>query len=190
MNKSLTNILFIDFETTGINVFNSDAIEIGAIFINKKLNVGEKFTSFIRPFIQSRMKASSLHTHGHSIEDLKNKPEARVVLTKFFNLFGYDYCFAGWNISFDIPYFKKLCYRCGMIKEYNLINYRHIDVQTIARWAVELQLVPSSLKSLDDWSKFIGLNRSSYHSALEDAELTFSIYKALLEIFSNKLISI
>ncbi len=180
-------LVFLDFETTGINVFDSDPIQIGAVYVDEKLRVINTFSSYIRPHITSRMKVSSKETHGLKINELMDKPTDKEVLKEYFKIIGTDYSFAGWNISFDIPYFRKMCHRTGNMREFNNINYRHIDVQTIVRLAAELYLIPRNINSLDDCITFFNLIRKEKHDALDDAKVTFVIFKTILERFQKNL---
>lgn len=180
-----TKVVFIDFETTGINVFNSDPIELGSVYVDENLKILNTFSSFIRPRITSRMKVSSIETHGLRMQDLLKKPTDKNVLENYFKLFGTDYCFAGWNISFDVPYFRKMCYRAGRMKEFNSINYRHIDIQTILRFLTEINMLPKEINSLDNCVNYFNLKRSDKHNALEDAMLTYEVFKSLLKLFHN-----
>lgn len=183
--KTIQNIVFLDFETTGINVFDSDPIEIGAIQINEKLQIINQFSSHIKPSSTKIMRRSSFNTHGYEIDDLNNKPNQREVLEKYFNIFGTDYCFAGWNISFDIPFFRKMCFKNGYIHLFNKIDYHHIDVQTIAKLSVEIDLINSKKISLEQFAKSFKLKRSKLHSALEDSIITYKIYKNIIKKFHN-----
>ena len=42
-------LCFIDFETTGINVFEDEPIEFGAVLTNERLEVVDSFCSRIKP---------------------------------------------------------------------------------------------------------------------------------------------
>lgn len=181
-------ICFIDFETTGIDVFRDEPIEFGAILVDFDLNVKNEFSSkiYLRDSVYLTKRAYKIH--NISAEALNNAPNQKEVLIDFFNDFGTDYRLGGWNINFDVSFLRKMCHKNGMMVRYNKINHRHIDVQSLAFLAVELGLVKRDTDSLSDWVDFFGLKRMSNHSALEDAKLTFQVYKELLNIFRVKLI--
>lgn len=181
-------ICFIDFETTGIDVFRDEPIEFGAFLVDLDLNVKKEFSSkiYLRNSVYLTKRAFKIH--NISVETLNKAPNQKEVLINFFNEFGTDYRFGGWNINFDVSFLRKMCHKNGMIVRYNKINHRHIDIQSLAFLAVELGFVKQGIDSLNDWVNYFGLKRMSNHSALEDAKLTFQIYKELLNIFRVRLI--
>jgi DNA polymerase III subunit epsilon len=178
----MENVCIIDFETSGIDVFKDNPIEMGCILIN---NEGEKigdFHSYIKPNSKRNFSAESKKVHGLNEIDLINAPSQDEVLNSFFEIIGTDYRFAGWNIGFDVSFFRRMCHVNNRMKLYNSINHRHIDIQSILYYLVLQDILPKNLKSLDDLIVFFGLKRNSNHSAIEDAELTTKVYKRLISI--------
>lgn len=182
------NICFIDFETTGSNVFEHDPIEIGAVLINQEFHIVNEFFSTIKPRNGSKNTLTAFRIHKIKLVELENAPTSKQVINKFFKEFRVNYCFAGWNISFDVPFFRKMCYLNDMIDSYNNIDYRHIDVQTICRIARELKLIEANVRSLDDCAKYFNLTRSTTHNALEDARLTFYVYQELMKSIESSVL--
>ena len=125
------NICFIDFETTGVNVFRDEPMEIGAVLIDDDFEILKKFKSRIRIEKKVHLRKSAYMIHNITAQDLLNETTQKEVLRDFFNEFGTDYRFAGWNISFDVTFFRRLCNRNGFMTLYNQINHRHIDIQTL-----------------------------------------------------------
>ena len=176
------NICFIDFETTGNNIFLDTPIQLGAILVNHDLKVIKKFNSEM--FLAKRVKISekALSIHGLTHESLKLSPRRKSVVKSFFNTFGTDFCFAGWNISFDVPLMRKLCIEGQILDQYNKIDYHHIDVQSIVSYLRITKRLPQDIITLSDTISFFGLRRRKKHNALEDAILTFKVYKHLLKL--------
>ena len=174
------NICFIDFETTGNNIFLDTPVQLGAILVDQNLKVIKKFNSemFLAKSIKISEKALSIHGLNH--EKLKQSPRRKSVVKSFFNLFGTDYCFAGWNISFDVPLMRKLCIEGQVLDLYNKIDYHHIDVQSVVTYLRVTNKIPSEIITLNDAVSYFGLKRRIKHNALEDAILTFKVYKKLL----------
>ncbi|MEX1013574.1 MAG: 3'-5' exonuclease [Candidatus Paceibacterota bacterium] len=180
----MDKICVIDFETTGIDVFKDNPIEIGCIIINndgKKLN---NFHSYIRPKNKRKFSARAKNIHGINDFDLINAPTQDEVLETFFKLVGTDFRFAGWNIGFDVSFFRRMCHVNDRMKLFNAINHRHIDIQSIVYYLVQLELFPKELKSLEDLIVHFGMKRNKKHSAIEDAELTAKVYGRLISIDS------
>lgn len=180
-------ICFIDFETTGIDVFRDEPIEFGAVLIDYNLNIKNEFSSKMSMNKSVYLTKRAFNIHNISIEDLAESPNQKEVVKKFFNEFGTDFRLGGWNTSFDVSFLRKVCHKNGMMVSYNKINHRHIDTQSLGFLAVELGLVEHSKNSLNDWVNHFGFKRGSNHSALEDAKLTFEIYKGLLNLFREQL---
>jgi DNA polymerase III epsilon subunit-like protein len=176
-------ICFIDFETTGIDVFRDEPIEFGAILVDSNLEIKNKFTSKISVNKSVYLTKRAFNIHNISIEDLDNSPTQKEVINMFFNEFGTDYRLGGWNISFDVSFLRKICHKNGLMVKYNKINHRHIDTQSLGFLAAELGLIEKNNNSLNDWVHYFGFNRSQNHSAVEDAKLTFEVYKKLLTLF-------
>lgn len=178
-------ICFIDFETTGTNLFSDHPLQIGAILLNSNLKKNKTFCSLIRTPVGQRSTESAYKIHGIPFSDLVNAPTAELVLENFYNMFGTNYCFAGWNISFDVPFFKKLSYENGFQVQYDQINYRHIDVQSICATLRTLGLVNQNLYSLTDFVEYFKLSRKKKHDALEDATLTMKVYQKAVELIES-----
>lgn len=171
-------ICFIDFETTGIDVFKDRAIEIGAVLINKDLETVKTFHSFINPNIKRQFKATAIQTHGiTNIDCLKNAPFEKEVLNSFFENMGTDYMFCSWNISFDVTFFRRMCHRNSKMREYNKINYRHLDLQSIMKYYNDINNIHLNQNSLNENLNRLNIKRSNIHSALEDSKLLFELYK-------------
>lgn len=180
-------ICFIDFETTGIDVFRDEPIEFGAVLVDYNLKIKNEFSSKISINKRVYLTKRALNIHNISLEDLDKSPSQKEVINKFFNEFGTDFRLGGWNTSFDVSFLRKICHKNGMMVKYNKINHRHIDIQSLGFLAIELGLVEYGKNSLNDWVNYFGLIRSNNHSAVEDAKLTFHVYEKLLNLFKTRL---
>ncbi|MEH6764681.1 MAG: 3'-5' exonuclease [Aequorivita antarctica] len=184
----MSNICFIDFETTGIDLFLDDPIELGAILTNSNGEVLKEFHSYISPCSKNKFSKSAVEIHGMTFSDVSDSPTQREVINDFFQYFGTDFRFAGWNTNFDVGFFRKICHLNNKMELYNSIHYRHIDVQTICFIAVELNILDSSKASLSDLADYFGIQRKQKHSAIEDAFITFRIFQNLMMLLSKNVI--
>lgn len=180
-------ICFIDFETTGIDVFRDEPIDFGAVLVDFNLTIKNEFSSKILINKSVYLTKRAFNIHNISNEDLEKSPHQKEVINNFFNQFGTDFRLAGWNTSFDVSFLRKICHKNGMMVKYNKINHRHIDTQSLGFLAVELGLVEHGKNSLNDWVSYFGFTRSDRHSAVEDAKLTLQVYKELLSMFKSSL---
>lgn len=177
----------IDFETTGSNLFVDDPIQIGALLVDEDRGVVSEFSSFILPSKNVKNSQRAFEIHGISLKDLKNAPTQNEILKMFFSIFGYDYSFAGWNISFDIPFFKKMCYENGFQHEYDKIDYRHLDIQSVCQTLTKLSIVDRNLNSLSDFTSYFNIHRSKKHDALEDVKITYKLYLKAFELLRQNI---
>ncbi|WBO83649.1 3'-5' exonuclease [Hymenobacter yonginensis] len=174
------NICFIDFETTGIDIYKDEPIEIGALVVDGELNIINKFYSRISLPNNAIIDNSAFDIHGIKYSDLYESPSQENVINLFFESMGTDYCFASWNISFDVGFFKKICYYNNMIDTFNKINYRHIDVQSISQVANRLNIFNKEVNSLSECVNYFSLKRKKYHNAYEDALLCKEVYENII----------
>ena len=182
-----TPICFIDFETTGIDVFEDEPIEFGAVLVNEHLEIINTFFSRIKPSPERVITASAFKIHNISLKNLQDSPSQQEVLKNFFDTIGTNFRLAGWNIGFDITFFRRICHDNNMMDRYNKVNHRHIDIQSLNYLANALGMLSSKTRSLSDLASYYHFERSVKHSALEDAQLAFLVYKRLLSDFSSKI---
>ena len=176
------NICFIDFETTGHNPCLHYPIQVGAVLVTEELEITKNFCSFIRPPSDARNTDIAYKFHQIELSRLKNAPLAEKVLNDFFELFGTNYNFASWNVSFDVSFFRKLCHDNNKMDLFDKISYRHIDIQSICGFLRRLQIIDPDVRSLEDCTRYFKLSRSAAHDALEDSVLALEVYKNLLKI--------
>lgn len=181
-------ICFIDFETTGIDVFRDMPLEFGAVLMNEDYTIAKEINTRIRMEKKVYLTKTALGIHNITLESTTDSPTQKEILLNFFSNFGTEYRFAGWNINFDVSFFRKMCNKNGFMVNYNKINHRHLDVQTINYCANQLKLFPNENLSLSQVAEFFNIKRSHRHSALEDARITMEVYIRLLELFKSKLL--
>ena len=178
------NICFIDFETSGTNVFTDEPLQIGACLVDKDLKIIKTFNSYIKLKKGAKISREAQEIHKIESSSLEESPSSKEVVKMFFDYLGNDFCFAGWNISFDIPFFRKMCFEAKELKNFNEIDYRHIDVQTLFKiWAINSKSVQPG--SFSHCLKTFGLKRATAHDAFEDATLTLEVFRILTQKFRN-----
>lgn len=185
MKNSESRLCFLDFETTGVIDYISDPIEIGAVLVDENLEVISSFVSRIKPLSKQAFSEEAYKIHGISYEETLNAPGYHSVLMSFFGELGYEYRFAGWNIGFDTSFFKKMCYYSGNIDLYSKINYRSVDIQTIAYCLKNMGMLPENINSLSDAAKFFGIRRAEKHNALDCAEVALEVYKMCMILLNE-----
>lgn len=185
-------LCFLDFETTGINVFIDEPIQIGAVLINTNLEIEQTFLSYIRlpskDTYDELLKRynNSFKIHGIPLETIEYAPSQKLVICDFFEQFGTDYRFINWNIGFDNDMLKKMCYFNNEMETYNKVNYRLIDLQTICYTLKLRGIIPMDVNSMQDVADHFFIPRQKYHDALNCAKVALEIYKKFLGFISKR----
>ena len=166
-------LVFIDLETTGINIAIDRVIEIAIVKImpDKTKLVKHKF---INP--QMPIPKSSIDIHGITDEKVKDAPTFKEVaneLKQFIDnadLSGYS------SNRFDIPLLMEEFLRAGI--ELDITNRRMLDVQTIFHM-MEKRTLEAAYKF------YCTKDLVDAHSAEADASATWEILEAQLERYTH-----
>lgn len=173
------DLVFLDLETTGLDVVMGDAIcEIGALKVRDK-KVVEKFHSLVNP--RKKVPPAAYMVHKISDEQLKDAPYFEDLadgLLKFLD----NTVVCAYNAKFDIGFIDYELKRIGQ----NPLSLPAVDILLMARDVLRLPRynLESTAKSFDiDCTQ--GL-----HRALCDADLAYQIFFKLLDIFKTKQLSV
>lgn len=156
--------IVFDLETTGLDSFSDEIIEIGALkYKNNKLI--DTFHEYVKPSNLIPNKISNIN--GITNEDVKHSQSIKEVLPKFIN-FIEDYTLIAHNNSFDLNFIMQ------NLKKQNIscIKNKTIDTLSLAR-----DYIPDlDNYKLETLKKFLGINNIS-HRALSDCEATNAVYQ-------------
>lgn len=166
-------IVFIDLETTGLNIANDRIIEIAALKIEPNGNKSQ-FVQVINP--QIPIKQESTVFHGFKDADVKDKPSFKEIGNRLLDFIkGCD--FAGYNSNkFDIPLLAEEFLRADI--DFDMKNRSMIDVQNIF-YRMEQRTLKAAYKF------YCNKPLKNAHSALADIEATYEIMKAQLDKYEN-----
>lgn len=174
MELTLKNpLVFVDLETTGLNVARDRIVEISWLRIQPDGKESIK-TQLVNPTIPIDPRAIAIH--GITDEDVKDKPTFSELARTLANEFeGCD--FAGYNSNkFDIPLLAEEFLRAGV--DFDLGKRKFIDVQVIFHKMEQRTLVAAyqfyCKKVLED-----------AHSAEADTLATYEILKAQLDHYEH-----
>ena len=174
MELTLKNpLVFVDLETTGLNVARDRIVEISWLRIQPDGKESIK-TQLVNPTIPIDPRAIAIH--GITDEDVKDKPTFSELARTLANEFeGCD--FAGYNSNkFDIPLLAEEFLRAGV--DFDLGKRKFIDVQVIFHKMEQRTLVAAyqfyCKKVLED-----------AHSAEADTLATYEILKAQLDYYEH-----
>ena len=151
-----SEIVALDFETTGLSSERDTIIEIGAAIFKNGKPIAE-FKQLIDP--QRPLSETITKLTGISEDMLKGQPLIEEILPKFLEFCG-DRPLAAHNAEFDVGFLLAACRRCGI--DYDPV---YVDSLTLAR-----SLMPELRKyKLDIVAQALKLPEFQHHRALDDA---------------------
>jgi DNA polymerase III subunit epsilon len=166
-------IVFIDLETTGINIATDRVIEIAIVKIMPDRTKLIKH-KLINP--QMPIPKGSTEIHGITDDKVKNAPAFKDVANEL-KQFIDNSDLSGYNSNrFDIPLLMEEFLRAGI--ELDMSNRRMLDVQTIFHM-MEKRTLEAAYKF------YCAKDLVDAHSAEADAAATWEILEAQLEKYSN-----
>ena len=164
-------LVFIDFETTGLDIVNDQIIQIGIV----KLHPDGEITHLdmlVQPTI-SNVSEESFEIHGISDDSLKNEKTFLEISEKLNEyLSGCD--IAGYNIiKFDIPL---------LVEEFNRANIK-FDISD--RKIIDIFLWYKKYRSqslIGAYKEFFNKEFDDTHNALGDSIATHKVFEAMLNL--------
>jgi len=174
MQLNLKNpVVFIDLETTGIDIVKDRIVEIAILKIHLDGSEEEKVQR-INPGIPISREA--IRIHGITDEDVADEPPFKEVarnIAKFIE--GCD--LAGFNSNrFDIPMLAEEFLRADV--DIDLKKRKFIDVQAIFH-KMEKRTLSAAYKF------YCGKKLVDAHSAIVDTRATYDVLKAQLDIYQG-----
>jgi DNA polymerase-3 subunit epsilon len=174
MELNLRNpLIFLDLETTGINVASDRIVEIAFLKIHPD---GKEDEKLLRINPEMPIPENSSKFHGIYDDDVKDCPTFREVaktLAQFIE--GCD--LAGFNSNrFDIPLLAEEFLRAGI--DVDLKRRKFIDVQAIFH-KMEKRTLGAAYKL------YCNKNLEDAHSAMVDTKATYEVFKAQLDCYKD-----
>lgn len=166
-------LVFVDLETTGIDIIKDRIIEIAVLKINVDGSEELKVRR-VNPGIPIPPETTAIH--GITDEDVKNEPTFKEIAKSLVNYIeGCD--FAGFNSNkFDFPLLAEEFLRADI--DFDLKKRKFIDVQTIFH-KMEKRTLSAALKFYCD------KELENAHSAGADSFATYEILQAQLDRYSD-----
>lgn len=160
------DIIFLDIETTGLDVESDQIIEIGAIKISNN-----RQTEFHR-LINSEIRIPDIvrKLTGITEEMLKTGSNLEASIRDF-NIFIQSATLIGYNVSFDIKFLNRAFERMSL----NTIHNKTLD---LLREAKRKNCFQDNYK-FETTLKEYGIDQSILHRALEDAKLVQLLYNKM-----------
>ncbi|MCK3684541.1 3'-5' exonuclease [Maribellus sp. YY47] len=166
-------LVFLDLETTGINIVTDRIVEIALVKVNVDGSEDERLLR-INPEMPIPLEASVIH--GIYDEDVKDAPtfkEVAKTLAKFME--GCD--LGGFNSNrFDIPLLAEEFIRADV--DIDLKKRKFIDVQAIFH-KMEKRTLAAAYKF------YCNKELVDAHSAMADTKATYEVLKAQLDVYKG-----
>jgi DNA polymerase III epsilon subunit len=167
-------LVFLDLETTGLNVLRGEAIcEIGGVKVRGKATL-ETFHALVHP--KKNMPDEVYKIHGISDEDVKHAPFFEAIaddLLRF--LSGSVVC--AYNAKFDIDFLNEELQRI----QYPIVTLPVVDVMAMAKKTLVLRKY-----SLEAILSFLQIERQNAHRAMDDARAALDVFLTLTETLALK----
>jgi DNA polymerase-3 subunit epsilon len=169
------DLIFIDLETTGLNVLRDRIIQIGMIKYPKERKEPEEIEMLINPGIP--ISEEAIKVHGILPSDLKNKPTFDQVADKLYKFIG-NSDIAGYNSNrFDIPMLIEEFARVGL--DFDVDNRKLIDIQRLF-----YKMEPRTLSAA--YKFYLNREMTDAHNALSDVKATVEILRGQLQMYEGK----
>lgn len=168
------DLVFLDLETTGLNVIKDRIIQIALIKYTKDSDEPVELEMLINPGIP--ISPESIQITGITPEMLKNKPTFGQVADQIYKFIG-DADLSGYNSDrFDIPIIIEEFNRAGY--DFDISKRNLIDVQKIF-----YKMEPRTLKAA--YKFYCNAELENAHNALADVRATAKILKGQIEKYRN-----
>lgn len=170
----MSEIIFFDLETTGVNQDKDSIIQIAAIKINTETDdIVDKINEYIKPEINYSISIGAYLKHGITPEFLDDKQTLRDLAPRIIEFFGNNIPVCTYNGNrFDIPFLQKELMRIGYS-----INFMDRDCYDV--FCEETRRHGNNLEST--YKRYYGRTMEednlSAHNALSDVEATYKIFK-------------
>ena len=181
----LSNVIVIDIETTGTNVFEHEVISVALVPVRRDLvplsiHVQVDEGTPWSPFAETNWRRFEKDWRRDA---LPSDAAAKLIQEYLDTLPGdSDYLLAGHNIGFDRAFFSKLAFRAGR-SEFRRVSHRNIDTFTLLFRLAALAEIPEEATTSAGAFKYFGIRvpEAERHTALGDALATRVLVEILLE---------
>ena len=154
-----------------------EIIEIGAVKINRDLEIVDRFEKLVKPRDMSRVTRRIQSLTGITPEDLEPESTFDEVWEEFARFTDFNLSrLCSWNTSFDIAVLREE-YRCRGLGFPH--NQAPVDALTAVWMFAALWGVKLGGSSLQKACERFEVKRSNIHRALWDAEAVASIFKEI-----------
>jgi len=177
----MTQIVFVDIESTGLEAALHGIVELGAIFHGSSVSMARWAVNPGECFIDPK----ALEVNGFLERDIRQAPYIDDVIREFDHRVEDKAVLAGWNVPFDVGFIKHAYYIAG-------VNWR-FDYHTLDVWSLYYTLIqagvlegPLHLEGLIDKLGLRQPEDGRAHGALQDITWTYRLWKEAIRRYISK----
>ncbi len=174
-------ILFLDTETTGLDIIQHEIIQLGYILLEKdvfnhKILSQKEFN--IRPMHLETASMEALKINGFSAYAWKDSMPFEYHAQHIKDMIEYCDLLIGQNLIFDLRFLKQAFSNCNLeVPKFP----PYVDTKNMAQFMLEQKLLEST--SMDKMCKHYNISFSGRaHTALSDCERTMKLWNKLSEV--------
>lgn len=169
-------LIFLDLETTGLRAQKHEIIEIGALKVDPKkpFKVLGELQIKVKPKNIRWATKEALEINGYSAEGWKDAMELEDAL-KILDEFGREGVLVGFNVSFDWAFLDRAYFALGKRDPF---YYHRLDVMALVYFKMFSERKMKRF-SLGEACRLLKIERKSAHRALDDARVTYLVFKEL-----------
>ena len=175
--------VWIDFETTWLDINKDEPIQIWLIEIDSNGKIIDQFESLIKPHKDtSELKSIVWFITGLSLKDLENSPSIETILPQIEKFFGENTIVIWHNVAFDISFLNKFFPNLQFHSSIDTVSLMQNFIHYAPSYALDVLTKHIQenkvFNQLDlDW-KFLSEWEESFHDALCDTQnsLWFFVY--------------
>lgn len=171
--ESKKAIVFFDVESTGVDVFKDDIIQIGAIKLRKNEDASISEEIFERFLTTNKDLEDSAKVHGFDNSFISKNGESPIVVLEDFKSFIGDSILIGHNLSYDLNIMKSQRARLNLSPLSDNIFFDTLDLSR--KFCQDL---PNH--KLSTLAEFFKVESKADHNALNDIMATKEVFFKLL----------
>ena len=185
-NTAMTNYLWLDGETTGLNSLRNDIVQLACIPVISGVEQSNTFNQYCQPIDYQSIDQEALNINGQTVERLRTyqKPEVMVSnLVTYLKTFNVKFTIAGYNVGFDRDFLAALFKKVN--REHDFLELFTQDIRDTMKRAKKLktQLGTSNIK-LATLCAHLNIPIDA-HDALSDIQATIKLDKILADMLGE-----
>lgn len=175
-------IVFLDVETTGLNPFKDEIIEIGALIVKNGIVIN-KFEALIKPEQPISKEIENLTNISNDLLQKEGKPRD-VVMTEFLKFIGARKLVGHNLIEFDLKFIETYLKKKGLPPLKNQLE----DTLKMSR----IMLKNCKDHKLNTVANFLGIyvDTKKLHRSVADSELCAEVYRRLILLRNQRYVEL